>query len=211
MRGVIALLALGLLVGCSEVQDWRSAQRADTLEAYEAFLERHPQGQYRTVAERRAADLLEQRDWLLASDADTAAAYRRFVDAYPKGRWASEARLRLQSFLAAPGTLGPAAIEPIEMLPPEPQSAPALPNPVLEHRIQLGAFSSPELALTAWREARDRHVELQGLVSQLAPVERDGLRVYRLQAGVVSEVQARQICRALGEAGQACVYVPPVR
>lgn len=229
------LVVLGLLlVGCGEVQDWRSAQRADTLEAYEAFLERYPQGQYSSVARRRAADLLEQRDWLIASEADTAQAYRRFIDTHPKGRWTREARLRLQSFLSTPGTLGPAAIEPLEVVPaevppmevaptgvapvevvpgastPPTSTSPTIPA-ALEHRIQLGAFTSPELAGAAWREARDRHAELQGLVSQLARIERNGVQVYRLQAGVASEAQARQICRVLSEAGQACVYVPPVR
>ena len=222
------MIGLLLLAGCGEVQDWRSAQRADTLEAYDAFLERHPQGQYATVARRRAADLLEQRDWLMATEVDTAQAYRRFIDTHPKGRWTREARLRLQSFLSTPGALGPAAIEPLELVPAEP-AAPANPaapvNPAalnesaavaepvaaLEHRIQLGAFSTPELALTAWREARERHETLHGLVSQLARTERNGVQVYRLQAGVVSEAQARQICRLLSEGGQACVYVPPLR
>lgn len=223
----LLLTSLAALAGCGELQDWRSTQRADTLEAYESFLDRYPQSQYAPVAQRRTADLLEQRDWRIATEMDTAEAYRSFLDTHPKGRWAREAKVRLQNFLAPPGVLGPAAIEPLEgpppaMLPgepepiviPDPQAANAAPQPskpaAIEYRIQLGAFSSRELAMEAWRSARQRHTPLQGLVSQLAASTlRNGDRVYRLQASVVSEAQAREVCRTLVAAGQPCVYVPP--
>ena len=219
----LALVVLVALGGCGELQDWRSAQRADTLEAYESFVERYPQSQYVPVAQRRLADLVEQRDWLIATESDTAAGYRAFIDTHPKGRWTREARVRLQNFLTTPGVLGPAALEPAEpppaMLPEEPVNtevtdpAPTTlvePAPVT-HRIQLGAFSSREIALEAWREARTRHTELQGLVSQVIVGSNGQVDIYRLQASVVSEERAREVCRVLTGAGQGCVYVPPGR
>ncbi|MGA0733854.1 MAG: tetratricopeptide repeat protein [Steroidobacteraceae bacterium] len=225
-------VALLSLAACSDLQEWRSTQRADTIESYEAFLEQYPESQYAPVAQRRLADLIEQRDWLAASEADTAEAYRDFINSHPKGRWVREARVRLQNFLSTPGVLGPAAIEPIEpiepapppaMLPAEPAKPPidaapertapaatATLRPV-EHRIQLGAFSSRDKALEGWRNARERHPELQGLVSQVVVGAGASGRLHRLQASVVSEVRAREICRALVKSGQACVYVPPER
>lgn len=217
------ILSLLALTACGELQDWRSTQRADTLEAYQAFIDSHPQSQYAPVAQRRLADLIEQRDWLIATESDTAAGYRAFIDTHPKGRWTREARVRLQNFLTTPGVLGPAAIEPSEpppaMLPEEPVNtevtdpAPTTlvePAPVT-HRIQLGAFSSRDLALEAWREARTRHTELQGLVSQVIVGSNGQVDIYRLQASVVSEERAREVCRVLAAAGQGCVYVPPGR
>ena len=226
LSGLLALGIAVVLAGCGEMQDWRSTQRADTLEAYETFLDRHPESAYAPVAQRRAADLLEQRDWQIASQADTAEAYRRFLDTHPKGRWAREARIRLQNFMTTPGVLGPPALEPLEgppppaMLPPEVEPAeikpPEAANDALanaqqpvEHRIQLGAFSSRELAEDAWRSARARHRELQGLVSQVMPTRSAAATVYRLQATVVSEARAREACRVLVGSGQPCVYVPP--
>ena len=237
---VLSSVALLSLAACSDLQEWRSTQRADTIESYEAFLEQYPESQYAPVAQRRLADLIEQRDWLAASEADTADAYRGFINTHPKGRWVREARVRLQNFLSTPGVLGPAAIEPIEpiepvpppaMLPAEPakpavdaasepaaaapatkaapQAAPPL-RPV-EHRIQLGAFSSRDKALEGWRNARERHPELQGLVSQVVAGSGANGLIHRLQASVVSEARAREICRALVKSGQACVYVPPER
>lgn len=228
---VVSLLLLCLLAGCSDLQDWRSTQRADTLEAYAAFVEGHPDSQYVTVAERRILELTEDRDWRIANERDSAESYRSFINAYPRGRWANEAKVRLQNFLTTPGVIGPAAVEPLEvppppaMLPPAPPEEPLLPSsdsstaaalpPPVTHRIQLGAFSSRELALEAWRAARERHEQLQGLVAQVvevpATVNSPTTRVFRLQAGVASETRAREICAALSAARQACVYVLPGR
>ena len=236
-RRLVGLCFLGLalvLTACSDLQEWRSTQRADTIESYEAFLEQHSESQYAPVAQRRLADLIEQRDWLAASEADTAEAYRNFINTHPKGRWVREARVRLQNFLSTPGVLGPAAIEPIEPIEPAPPPAmlPAEPAPVrmapaavppakeiaaaaalnpVEHRIQLGAFSSRDKALEGWRSARERYPELQGLVSQVIAGTTSNGSIHRLQASVVSETRAREICRVLVKAGQACVYVPPER
>lgn len=247
---VVSLLAL-LLAACGELQDWRSTQRADTLEAYEAFVQQHPQSQYVPVAQRRLADLVEQRDWLIATESDTAEGYRAFINNHPKGRWTREARVRLQNFLSTPGVLGPAAIEPYEsapppaMLPAEPEapSLEAQSDPVprrdalpqadaasrkdaapraeaagpadaaapVSHRIQLGAYSSRDVALEAWRTARAKHVELQGLVSQVVAGSNAQGAVFRLQASVASEERAREVCRVLVAGGQGCVYVPPGR
>lgn len=224
IRLAVLFLLVSLLAGCGELQDWRSAQRADTLEAYDSFIERHPQSQYVPVAQRRLADLAEQRDWLIATESDTAEGYRAFINNHPRGRWTREAQVRLQNFLTTPGVIGPAALEPSVA---DPSPAAESPSPVepstaesfadtadpvaVTHRIQLGAYSSREKALEAWREARARHVELQGLVSQVfAGSNRQG-EVYRLQASVVSEERAREVCKVLLSAGQGCVYVSPGR
>lgn len=221
LRVLILAAVLPLLSGCGELEDWRSTQRADTLEAYESYLDRHPQSQYAPVAQRRIVDLEEQRDWLIATESDSAEGYRTFINTHPKGRWTREARLRLQNFLAPPGVIGPAAIEPVEPVPPpamlpavpvEPPSAAVAVEPApVTHRIQLGAFSSRDKALEAWREARTTHLELQGLVSQVIVGSNGQFEIFRLQASVVSEERAREVCRVLVTAGQGCVYVPPGR
>lgn len=231
----ISLCCLPLLVACGELQDWQGTQRADTLEAYESFLEQYPDSQYAPVAERRISSLAEERAWRLASEQDTAEAYRSFVDAYPKGRWTSEARLRLQNFMSAPGVLGPAAVEPVErpvedirapeLKPltssgsrsaPSPSGAQSMPAPGsapqgVRHRVQLGAFSSRTKAEEGWQAARAAHADLRGLVPQIVTTGNADKAIHRLRAGVVSEARAREICAKLTAAGQACVYVPPDR
>jgi cell division septation protein DedD len=245
---VILLLAALVLGGCADRREWRSAQSADTIEAYEAYLAQRPQGDYVSPAQRRLAELKEARDWDIATQRDTAEAYRAFIDAYPTGRWVSEAAAAAAGAASptddapttepssAPGSApAPAAASaedalfdaPTTVSPPE-AAAPAVPHPAapaaraapakptepppVSHRIQLGAFGSREQAQAEWAQVRTRHRELQGLVPLLTPAtSTNGASMWRLQAGVVSEARAREICDMLQAARQPCVYAPPGR
>ena len=91
--------ALLLLGGCSrESGDWKSAQGADTIEAYDGFLKQHPQSEFAAQALERTKQLAEERDWQVATQADTADAYQQFLTQYPEGKWAQEARVRIENF-----------------------------------------------------------------------------------------------------------------
>ncbi|HZO23997.1 MAG TPA: SPOR domain-containing protein [Steroidobacteraceae bacterium] len=103
----IVVLAL-LIAGCSrEQQDWRAAEAADTIEAYDQFVQRHPESELVTEARTRVAQLGEERDWREAGAVDTADAYRQFLTQHPNGKWAQEARVRIESF-ALSGSPAPA-------------------------------------------------------------------------------------------------------
>src|ERR1700733_14186372 len=98
--GRIARLALlGTLCACSsEQQDWRSAEGADTSEAWGRFIEQHPDSELAAQARARIAQLGEQRDWQHASAIATAQGYRQFLAHHPSGSHAEEARIRIESF-----------------------------------------------------------------------------------------------------------------
>lgn len=98
--GTAALIAALLAVAaCSaEQQDWRAAEAAGTSEAYQHFLEQHPESELAAKARERVADFLEERDWSQASGIGSADAYRGFLAAHPNGRWAQEARIRIESY-----------------------------------------------------------------------------------------------------------------
>ena len=94
-----SVLALTTLAGCSrEKIDWKSAEAADTVEGYDHFLERHPDGALATQARARVAQLNEDRDWKKATAVDTADAYRQFLAQHDGGKWAEEARIRVENF-----------------------------------------------------------------------------------------------------------------
>jgi cell division septation protein DedD len=94
-----SVLALTTLTGCSrEKIDWKSAEAADTVEGYDHFLERHPDGALATQARTRVAQLNEDRDWKKATAVDTADAYRQFLAQHDSGKWAEEARIRVENF-----------------------------------------------------------------------------------------------------------------
>jgi cell division septation protein DedD len=94
-----ALLAAGVvLAACStEQQDWRSAEAADTTEAYARFLEQHPDSELARQARARMDQLAEERDWLRTRSDGTLGAYREFLARYPSGRYSQEARIRIES------------------------------------------------------------------------------------------------------------------
>jgi hypothetical protein len=190
----VTLCASLLLVACSgEGRDWRSAEAADTVEAYDRFIERHPESVRAEAARARLAQLTEEREWQRASTANTPESYRAFLAQHPNGKWAGEARIRLESL-----ALGP---------PPE---APPLNE---GFGIQLGAYSSEEVALQEWAKVQAGHPsELEGLKPQVVrAASTAGATVYRLQTNVGPEADARDICAALSQASQPCVVVLPPR
>jgi cell division protein FtsN len=98
--GRAALAAVLLTVaGCSaEQQDWRSAEAARTSEAYQHFLDQHPDSELAGKARERVGEFVEDRDWQQVTRLGTAEAYRGFLATHPNGRWAQEARIRIESF-----------------------------------------------------------------------------------------------------------------
>jgi cell division septation protein DedD len=92
-------VCLLVLAGCSrEQQDWRSAEAADSIEAYDQFIQRHPESELATQARTRVAQLGEDRDWQHAGSADNVDAYRQFITQHPNGKWTQEARIRIENF-----------------------------------------------------------------------------------------------------------------
>ncbi len=194
----VSLCAALMLVACSgERRDWRSAEAADTLEAYDRFILRHPESERAEQARARLAQLAQEREWQRASTAHTPAAYRAFLAQHPNGKWAGEARIRLESFaLGAP-----------------PEDLPPPVAPAAGFGIQLGAFSTEAAAHAEWEKLRSRHAsELRSLKPQVThAASAAGATVYRLQADVGAEADARGICAALAQALQPCVVVLPPR
>jgi SPOR domain len=99
--GRVALISLlaGLATACSrEQQDWRSAEGADSTEAWQRFLDQHPDSEFAGQARTRITQLEEQRDFQFADRAGTIDAYREFLAHHPSGKWAEHARIRIEAF-----------------------------------------------------------------------------------------------------------------
>ncbi len=213
----VALLALA---GCSrERSDWRSAQAADSPESYQQFIDEHPDSSHVATARERLEQLAEDKDWRAAAVADSLEAYQQFLLQHPAGRWAQEAQVRINNFrmeagkmdggassAAAPGVSPPASgsAEP---------AAPSSPADLLNSGgfgVQLGAFSSAERANEEWKRLQAEAAgTLDGLSPRVVVGEAGGKTLYRLQAEVRDEAQARAICGGLKVAGKPCVPVIP--
>ena len=241
LAAALMLSALALIAaGCSrEQQDWRSAEGADTIEAYGQFMERHPESELAAQARTRVAQLGEDRDWQRAGSADTADAYRQFLTQHPNGKWAQEARIRVENFslggtpvaeqgaaLAQPAkeaqvvptpvaAAGPPAAGPpagaAAHAPPPASIAPQTPSSAENgYGVQLGAFSSEDKANEEWRVLSGRFgPQLKGLTPHVVPTSTASGTLFRLQAHAADEAQARAVCDALRKQAQACVPVVP--
>ena len=98
-RAPVFAALLVLAGGCSrEQQDWRSAEAADTREAYARFLEQHHDSELANQARLRIAQLAEERDWGQTDALATVEAYRQFLTRHPNGKWAETARIRIEGF-----------------------------------------------------------------------------------------------------------------
>jgi hypothetical protein len=216
-RTLVMLFAIPLLAlaACSrEKSDWRSAQAADTAESYEQFIASHPDSARVATARERLVQLGEERDWRNAAGLDSANAYRQFLAQYPSGKWAQEARVRIENFAARPpgtavapqpvpsGAAGDGASVP--------SAAPAAGAAGSGFGVQLGAFSSAERADAEWKKLQvEAAGTLDGLQPRVVVGESAGKTIYRLQAEVRDEAQARAICGGLKVANKPCVPVLP--
>ena len=234
---VIAVAMCVALSGCSrENRDWRSAQAADSLEAYDQFLELHPDSELAAQARSRLRQLPEDRDWQRASTADTADAYKQFLNQHSGGKWSAEARIRLENFALEGQPLnlpsnqsavaGPSARTGASQVagpaPPVAQRAPATasdseransipsPTPTTSFGIQLGAFGSEAKASAEWQRLQTAFAtELSSLQPHIVSASTAAGNLYRLQAHIEDEARARAICAALAQKSQACVVVLP--
>jgi hypothetical protein len=222
-RALVTVFALSLLslTGCSrEKSDWRSAQAADTAESYQQFIDSHPDSTLVTGARERLAQLAEEQDWRAAAALDSLDAYRKFLAQYPQGHWAREAQVRIDNFssagsaAAAPGGSGdasapqPAGATSAGAGAVVPDGGPALVT--AGYGVQLGAFSSAERANEEWKKlAAGSAGTLDGLSPRVVVGETGGKSIFRLQAEVRDEAQARAVCGGLKAANKPCVPVIP--
>jgi hypothetical protein len=223
-RTLVTVFAVSLLSlsGCSrEKSDWRSAQAADSAESYQQFIDAHPESTLVTNARERLAQLAEEKDWRAAAELDSRDAYQKFLAQYPQGHWAKEAQVRIDAFAAmgaaaAPDSGASAATTPGTPAGESPAGAGAVvpdggPPPVSAgFGVQLGAFSSAERANEEWKKlASSSAGTLDGLSPRVVVGDAGGKTIFRLQAEVRDEAQARAVCGGLKAANKPCVPVIP--
>jgi len=105
-----------------------------------------------------------------------------------------------QQATPAPAPQPPARPAPAPQNQQHPAPAPAASGPA----IQLGAFSSPAAANSAWTALAGRFRYLAPLAHNVVPVQAGGRTLHRLRA---SGPGSADICRRLQAAGEACAVV----
>ena len=94
MKGLlVAIAATSVIVGCArERSDFEDAKMADSVAAYEAFIQKYPRGEYRQEATGR----LESAASVVAEREGTPQAFEKFARRFPDGQFAAGARTRAE-------------------------------------------------------------------------------------------------------------------
>jgi hypothetical protein len=94
---VIAAIVLVVLAsGCDRQEAaWQEAKEADTIAAYQAYVEAHGDGPQADEAEQRIRALQAADLWKEIREAETVEAYERFLKRFPDSQEAEEARARI--------------------------------------------------------------------------------------------------------------------
>jgi hypothetical protein len=86
------------LVGCATTEkDWQTANRARTIEAYEHFLQKHPNSAQANVARRLLPQMRVNKDWRNAEKINTPDAYETFLSKHPQSKQANQATITLEA------------------------------------------------------------------------------------------------------------------
>ena len=97
-RLLVCLLLVCLVSACSRHDAlWEEARDEDSIAAYEAYLERYPDGPRAQQARSRARTLQVEQAWRDARERDSRSAYKAFLDSWPDSEFADEARSRIEA------------------------------------------------------------------------------------------------------------------
>jgi cell division septation protein DedD len=96
LRHAVAAAVLLALFGCANPEaDWQKAEVENTEAAYQAFIEKYPDGEWAAKAQAQLEALKDAKDWENAQTADTVEAYDNYLIAHPAGVHMGEARQRI--------------------------------------------------------------------------------------------------------------------
>lgn len=91
-----AVAAMALITACSNPEaDWNKARADGSETAYQAFLDRHPDGDWANKARAELDIIRDERDWESAQISDAIQSYNSYLLAHPTGVHMGEARQRI--------------------------------------------------------------------------------------------------------------------
>jgi len=211
---LITLSAVALVAACSSAEnDWNEATAANTVAAYETYLQKHPDGNHRVEADARITKLNESDAWNQATQANTVQSYQDYLQKKPEGEHAQQAREALESIQRAndwsqakqAGTS--AALE--DFLKKHDKGTEAD-----QARQQLATMTAYRVQLASaktQREAEHQRVRLQSkygnVVHEMTVTPATGSR-YTVVSSPMSQSDANTACAKLRHAHSQCEVVP---
>jgi hypothetical protein len=216
MARMMFLAAIGGLVisGCGTAEyDWNQALAANTLAAYQSFIEHHGSSKYAADARGRVLALQDDRAWAQAEAGNTVEAYQKYLQRLGGGVHAPDAQYRItaleraqawQSLLkdASPDSLQAF----LQKYPQGPESNEARQRlAALDYRVQLAVARTRFVAERRRAQIQERFGKLvHGLVVMAPASPRAD---YRVTSAPMNEADANAACVSLARSHQSCKVV----
>ena len=95
---VLCVITAGALAACSNPSaDWQKANQANTVAAYQQFIQQHPNDARVAQARNRINALTDEQAWTAAQNANTLDGYQQYLQQQPNGMHAADAQDKINS------------------------------------------------------------------------------------------------------------------
>jgi hypothetical protein len=194
--------------------DWKKAITANTLAAYQTFVQEHGGDPRADNARGRILALQDEQAWAIALKSNTVAGFQEYLKAESGGVYAGDARYhitalqRAEAWQALQGDPSVASLQVfLQMYPQglESNQARAKLNE-LSYRVQLADARSKAAAEHQRASLQARFGQVLHELVVVAPKAPD--TVYHVTSGPMSQAAANSTCEALERAHQSCKLIP---
>jgi hypothetical protein len=219
MKYVCRITVLGasavLMVACnSAANDWNTASNANTIPAYQAFLQKHGSDSHADDARARIAQIQDDNAWTLAQSENSETGYKDYLQQHATGGHAALANTdltalqRAAAWKTAESSGSTADLQAfLEKYPTGAEADQAKQKlAALEgYRVQLAATRSKAEAERKLRFAKQHFRKELGDVEITSPSSPDSM--YRVLSNAMSQQDASSACQAVKRAHEACEVV----
>ena len=200
-----------LLIACNPAEnDWNKATSANTLMAYQAFLQEHPGDKHADQARGRMLALQDDADWNTAKNLDTIGGFQDYLQKESGGVHVLEAQAqvtalkRADAWLAAQKDGSAASLQAfLKQYPQGPEADQARQKlDDMAYRVQLADTHSKAAAERRRAQLQARFGSVVHDVVVVPPTSPD--TNYRVTSGPMSQATATSVCASLERAHQSC-------
>jgi len=212
---VLCVITAGALAACSNpTADWQKANQANTVTAYQQFIQQHPSDARVAQARDRINALKDEQAWSAAQSANTLDAYQQYLSAEPSGMHAADAQDKINSLQAdaawssAQSTNTAAGYQDfLQKYPNSPHDADAQAalKQLTGYQLLLGTARSQATADKLTKRLKDKFgSDLQDVV-EVPPTGKS--KTIEIRSAGMTEDDAKAACAKLRKAHQHCEVV----
>jgi hypothetical protein len=213
LRGACWVTVL-LLTACGSVQmDWNQARATNTVAAYEAFIDKHPNTPESIEAHQQIATLNDARAWAQALQSNSPDSFESYLRQRPSGVHAEEARARISALERTDAwyaaSLAGSTEAWQEFLAKYPHGP--LADQARAHLAKLTGFRVELAALRSQKQAEEARERLQGkygdILGTVVVVPSADASQHLVLSADMGPEEARSACAKLKEANLACAVI----